>query len=148
MTDHTTDRILYALYCLSRDTCHIDASELARAVGVSPTLAAGALLTLEHAGLVDATRARLTMLGLARAAALGARGSGGPAIDLARAKPRAQPLAAANVAAQAHEPAPSSAVCCERTTSSQASHRAQTMHEASDQQLPASAATNAPPSAN
>jgi DNA-binding transcriptional ArsR family regulator len=106
MTDHTTDRILYALYCFSRDTCRIDATELARAVGVTPTLAANALVTLERAGLVDATRARLTMLGLARAAALGASSSGGPAVDLAHATPRVRAAETSTIAAQASAPAP------------------------------------------
>jgi hypothetical protein len=94
MTDHTTDRILYALYCFSRDTCRIDASALARSCGVSATRAAHAMLELERAGLVDATRARLTLLGLARAVALGAQGSGSPGIDLSHAKPRVPPRAA------------------------------------------------------
>jgi hypothetical protein len=104
MTHHTTDRILYALYCFSRDTCQIDATELARSVGVSATQAAEALVALERAGLVDATRARLTMPGLARAAAMGAQGSGGPAIDTGHARPRAKP-ATAPLAARAVAPA-------------------------------------------
>ena len=99
MTDHTTDRVLHALYCLSRYTCHIDATELARAVAITPTEAAQALLALEQAGWVDASRARLTMLGLARAAALNAGSNGGPRIDLRHARPRSHhtvaPLAAA-----------------------------------------------------
>lgn len=99
MDQGTTDRILFALFCLSRDTRHIDATELARAAGVSVTEAAQALLGLERAGLVDATRARLTMLGLARAAAMSAAGGGQPRVDLRHAKPRkpstASPLAAA-----------------------------------------------------
>jgi hypothetical protein len=99
MTDHTTDRILYALYCFSRDTCRIDASALARSCGVSATRAASAMLQLERAGLVDATRARLTLLGLARAVALGAPGSGSPRIDLSHAKPRLPPRAAGLAAA-------------------------------------------------
>ncbi len=88
MGQHTTDSILYALYCLSRDTRHIDASELGRAAGVRTTEAARALVALERASLVDATRARLTMLGLARAAALSASGQGGPRVDLRHAQPR------------------------------------------------------------
>jgi DNA-binding IclR family transcriptional regulator len=106
MTHHTTDRILYALYCFSRDTCHIDATELARTVGVSATQAAEALVALERAGLVDATRARLTMPGLARAVAMSAHGTGGPAIDMAHARPRAKSaIAAAPLAARAVAPA-------------------------------------------
>jgi DNA-binding IclR family transcriptional regulator len=106
MTHHTTDRILYALYCFSRDTCHIDATELARTVGVSATQAAEALVALERAGLVDATRARLTMPGLARAAAMTARGSGGPAINMAHARPRAQAAEAATAPLAARAVAP------------------------------------------
>jgi hypothetical protein len=95
MGQHTTDSILYALFCLSRDTRHIDAAELGRAAAVSTTDAARALIALERAGLVDASRARLTMLGLARAAALQAGGSGGPRVDLRQTKPRKQAGAAA-----------------------------------------------------
>ena len=98
MNQATTDRILFALFCLSRDTRHIDATELARAAGVFVTEAAEALLALERAGLVDATRARLTMLGLARAAAMSAAGGGRPSVDLRHAKPR-KPRAAAPLAA-------------------------------------------------
>ena len=88
MNTATTDRILFALFCLSRDTRHIDASELALAAGVSPTLAAEGLVLLERAGLVDASRARLTMLGLARAAKLPGAGGGRQGVDLRHAKPR------------------------------------------------------------
>jgi DNA-binding transcriptional ArsR family regulator len=99
MSQTTTDRILYALFCLSRDTRHIDATELARASGVSTTAAGQALLELERGGLVDASRARLTMLGLARAARLSGASGGQPRVDLRDAKPRgacsATPLAAA-----------------------------------------------------
>jgi DNA-binding transcriptional ArsR family regulator len=94
MNQATTDRILFALFCLSRDTRHIDASELARAAGVSPTLAAEGLVALERAGLVDASRARLTMLGLARAVKLSAAGGGQPGVDLRHAKPRRAPRTA------------------------------------------------------
>jgi len=101
MKEGTTDRILFALYCLSRDTCHIDATSLAQVAGVSATMAGEALISLERSGLVDATRARLTMLGLARAARLSAAGSGGaPRLDLRHARVRGvraatEPLAAA-----------------------------------------------------
>jgi DNA-binding IclR family transcriptional regulator len=101
MNDTTTDRILLALFCLSRDTSHIDATELARAAGVSATQAAQGLVALERAGLVDAGRARLTMLGLARAAKLANAASGGgqPRVDLQHAKPRTSKLAAPLAAA-------------------------------------------------
>jgi hypothetical protein len=72
MDQGTTDRILIALYRLTRDTCPIDAGALARAAGLRTIAAAQALIELERAGLADATRARLTMFGLARAARLDA----------------------------------------------------------------------------
>jgi hypothetical protein len=100
MNKGTTDRILVALYCLSRDTCHIDATSLGRTAGVSATAAAEALVNLERAGLVDASRARLTMLGLARAARIEAAGGGGRRIDLrasSAVRTAAAPLAAAAV---------------------------------------------------
>lgn len=106
MNQGTTDRILFALFCLSRDTRHIDAAELAHACSgpgergeLSVIQAAEALVSLERAGLVDASRARLTMFGLARAVALSRAGGGQPRVDLRHAQPRkeaaAAPLAAA-----------------------------------------------------
>ena len=77
MTTHIADRILLALFSLSRDTRPIDATRLGRATGHSATLAARALLFLEKHGWVDATRARLTLLGLARAVQIGADHGGG-----------------------------------------------------------------------
>jgi len=105
MTDPTNDRILYALYCLSRDTRHISAQTLARAVDVTPTRAARALVALEAAGLVDASRARLTMLGLAKAVAAGADLSG-RGLDLQAAVAAAPASAALPVAARPSEPPP------------------------------------------
>ena len=102
MTHSTSDRILFALYCFSRDTCRIDASELGRAVGLTASRTAGALIDLERAGLVDAGRARLTMRGLARAVALQAGGGGCPAVDLRHARPSAR-LALEPVAARGGE---------------------------------------------
>ena len=96
---------MFALFCLSRDTRPIDAAALGRAAGVSVTQAAEALVALERAGLVDATRARLTMLGLARAARLSAAGGGQPRVDLRHAQATkvrvASPLAAAAEPAEA-----------------------------------------------
>lgn len=69
-------RVLHAIFHLSQASAAIDAGTLARQLGVSPTAAATACVHLERAGLVDATRARLTMLGLAKACATGA-GTGG-----------------------------------------------------------------------
>jgi hypothetical protein len=78
MTDPVSRNILHALFCLSRDTRHISATTLAAVAGITPTRAGQALLALERAGLVDASRARLTMRGLVAAARIGAvRGGGG-----------------------------------------------------------------------
>ena len=106
ITQHT----LYALFCLSRDTRHISAASLAAVLGVTATQAAAALLELERAGLVDASRARLTMLGLATAERIGSA-SGGPKVDLGRAterKPQAdKPLpVAASPATSEHTATP------------------------------------------
>ena len=49
-----------------------DASSLALHLGVTPTKVAEALLHLEERGMADATRARLTLRGLAAASALNA----------------------------------------------------------------------------
>jgi len=69
-----SSRVLEALYRLSGEGddagAPLDASGLGRVLGVSPTRAAEALVRLEHLGLVDAARARLTLRGLAVAAAL------------------------------------------------------------------------------
>jgi len=105
MTLDTTDRTLLALFRLSRDTGHIDAASLGQATGQTPTLAARSLVALERAGWVDASRARLTMLGLARAAQLSARsaegGGGLPAIKpLAPARTRMKPPVAARPCAR------------------------------------------------
>jgi hypothetical protein len=92
---HLEQQILHALFCLSRDTRHISASTLAAALQVTPTRAAAALVALERAGLCDATRARLTMFGLAQAVRLGPA-AGGPRLDLRAAvlaaSPPARPL--------------------------------------------------------
>lgn len=101
MNQGTTDRILLALYCLSRDTCRIDATALGLAAGTTATVAAEALVWLERRGYVDATRARLTMLGLARASQLTAAASGGGRqVSQRQAKPRKArtmlPIAASN----------------------------------------------------
>jgi hypothetical protein len=80
MTDPTEQQVLHALFCLSRANQHISATTLAASVGTTPTRAAAGLLALERAGLVDATRARLTMLGLATAVRLGPA-AGGPRLQ-------------------------------------------------------------------
>ena len=71
--------VLIVLFQLSRDTQHISAQTLAEAVHHTPTQTGAALVRLERRGLVDATRARLTMMGLILATRLGA-GSGGPRV--------------------------------------------------------------------
>lgn len=100
MNQGTSERILLALYCLSRDTCRIDATALGLATGMTATVAAEALVWLEQRGYVDATRARLTMLGLARASQLvAAAGGGGARVSERHAKPkraRTMPPIAAN----------------------------------------------------
>lgn len=75
MTIQSTDPTLYALFCLRRHTLPVHSGSLARLTGRSATEIALDLLQLEGLGMVDAGRARLTMLGLARAAQL-ARASG------------------------------------------------------------------------
>ena len=82
-----TQQTLYVLFCLSRDTRHISAASIAAVLGITPTQAAAALVELERAGLVDASRARLTMIGLATAARIGSA-AGGPKLDLAQAPAR------------------------------------------------------------
>jgi hypothetical protein len=113
MTDSVQHQLLHALFRLSRDTRHISATTLAAEVGLTPTLAAQTLVALERAGLVDASRARLTLLGLATAVRLGPASSGEK--RAVRAAPVAMmpapalqpPLAARARAAKDDEAAPS-----------------------------------------
>jgi hypothetical protein len=102
MKVHTSDRTLYALFCLSRDTLPIDAGALAQLTGLTVIQAAECLLQLERQGYVDASRARLTMLGLARAAQLSRQSGGGsltagwtPARAPHKVEPRLKPPVAA-----------------------------------------------------
>jgi len=91
--------VLIALFRLSRDTQHISARTLADEASGTPTQTGAALVALEQKGVVDATRARLTMKGLVLAAQLGA-GSGGPrvarptAVKATAYVPEALPVAA------------------------------------------------------
>ncbi len=62
--------VLDALY--TRTDAPSDASTLALHLGVTPTRVAEALLHLERRGMADASRARLTLRGLAAASALNA----------------------------------------------------------------------------
>src|SRR5688500_20095159 len=77
-------QVLIALFRLSRDTLHISARTLADEVSCTPTQTGAALVALEAKGVVDATRARLTMKGLVLAAQLGA-GSGGARVTRRKA---------------------------------------------------------------
>jgi Mn-dependent DtxR family transcriptional regulator len=63
---------LDALYLLHGENLRVDASAIGRRIGARPTEVARALLHLESKGLVDASQARLTMAGLAAAAAFAA----------------------------------------------------------------------------
>lgn len=71
MTDQLLNNTLKAIFTLSRASVPVDASAIAQVVGTSPMRIAEALVALEQRGWVDATRARLTMLGLAKAVAGG-----------------------------------------------------------------------------
>lgn len=71
MTEQLLHNTLQAIFTLSRATLPVDAASLARQIGTSPTRVAEALVVLEQRGWVDASRARLTMLGLAKAVASG-----------------------------------------------------------------------------
>jgi hypothetical protein len=99
MSTPATHRVLVALFSLSRSTSPIDAGVLGRMSGLSPTGAGRALVQLEAEGLVDATRARLTLLGLARAVRLAADGGAAAALPYttspARSRQAPAPLAAA-----------------------------------------------------
>lgn len=116
MTDPTLQTILHALFVLSRDTRHISATTLAAVAGVTPTRAGQALLALERAGLVDASRVRLTMRGLVAAARLGAAGGGGLVEGRARAQAPAGSVAAKPKpvpwAAESERPEPLPAAPC------------------------------------
>ncbi len=90
---------LHVLFCLSRDNQRTSADALAAALNATPTQAAQALVALEAAGLVDASRARLTMVGLATAVRRGpALGGalGGPrrTVAVAEQLPTRLPIAA------------------------------------------------------
>lgn len=93
-------RILLAVFKLSRANRRLDASAIGEVAGVTPTRAATALVALERARLVDASRARLTMLGLATAVAHGATAAGGGGLPARVSVPpprpsyRPEPLAA------------------------------------------------------
>lgn len=98
--------VLIALFRMSRDTLHISARTLADEVSCTPTQTGAALVSLEQKGVVDATRARLTMKGLVLAAQLGA-GSGGPRVSHRKAvKAVASAPAQLPVAALPSQPPP------------------------------------------
>lgn len=68
--DHIDDKVLYALFCMSRATLPIDVASIADSAGVSVVAAGESFVRLEQAQLINANRARLTMLGLAKAVSL------------------------------------------------------------------------------
>jgi hypothetical protein len=88
MTRDEIQATLQAVFELSRANLHIDAGSIGRAVGLSATRAAEALLVLESKGMVDASRARLTMKGLVVAVS-GGGGLAGvrPDLEAARSQP-------------------------------------------------------------
>ena len=95
MTREEIQATLHAVFELSRANLHIDAGSIGRAVGLSATQAAEALLALESKGLVDASRARLTMKGLVVAVSGGGGLAGArPDLEAARSRPekRANPV--------------------------------------------------------
>ena len=103
-------RVLLALFELSRENAHVSARTLADAVSTTPTRAAACLVALEREGLCDASRARLTMLGLATAAQLGV-GSGGATrrkLQQLPARSEGRPQALPVAALPSQPPAPSS----------------------------------------
>ena len=67
--DPAAHRVLRAVYELAQLDVPAHAGIVGRAAGVRTSEAAQLLITLEAAGLVDATRARLTMHGLVAALA-------------------------------------------------------------------------------
>lgn len=73
MDDQIILGTLDSLYHLASLSLPTDAGGIARRIGRSPSEVADALVHLECRGLVDASRARLTMAGLAAAVALAAR---------------------------------------------------------------------------
>jgi hypothetical protein len=94
MIDLGQQQVLRALFCLSRDTQRISALTLAAATGLTPTRAGEALVALERAGLVDASRARLTMRGLVLATRIkdSAKGGGGQRARAPEPKPAEKPI--------------------------------------------------------
>lgn len=68
--------LLFGILELLLDRAHeaTDAGLLARTLGRTPTEVAAGLLHLEGKGLVDASRARLTLAGLAAASSLRQQG--------------------------------------------------------------------------
>jgi hypothetical protein len=87
MTREDIQATLYAVFELSRASTPVDATSIGCAIGLSATEAAEALLELEGKGLVDASRARLTMKGLV-AAVSGGAGLAGARLDLEAARSR------------------------------------------------------------
>jgi hypothetical protein len=70
MLNPTHRQLLRALYALAADDRHADLSLVASAIGASCVETDRQLAVLERAGLVDADRVRLTLVGLALAVSL------------------------------------------------------------------------------
>jgi hypothetical protein len=64
MSNRDLHATLFAIFTLSKANSHIDASSVGRMTGLCATETATAFLELECIGLIDASRARLTMKGL------------------------------------------------------------------------------------
>jgi len=94
MTREDIQATLYAVFELSRASLQIDAGSIGAAIGLCATEAAEALLELDSMGLVDASRARLTMKGLV-AAVSGGAGLAGARLDLEAVRSRRSRRAAA-----------------------------------------------------
>lgn len=69
-TNNISEAVLRALFELARDNRRAHIANVARLVGVSAREVDAALMRLEATNLVDATRVRLTFLGLAVAVRL------------------------------------------------------------------------------
>ena len=115
MTDPTLQTVLRGSVLAVARHAPYQRHDAGRGCRVTPTRAGQALLALERAGLVDASRARLTMRGLVAAARLGAAGGGGIVERRARTqRPRARRGQAKPVpwAAESERPEPLPAAPC------------------------------------
>ncbi len=67
--------VLHTLFVLASQDCHATVLRVAKKTGLSRAEVESALAALDRAGLVDSDRVRLTLPGLAYAAATGAAAS-------------------------------------------------------------------------